>query len=113
MSTSIKISNHILPQFLQRIGEAIGEGSDLIIHQSISQSTGTRTVHTEIPGSNKRVLEMEGNNSLFQEEEIVGFNEEEIELMEKFRECPETGVMVDEYTCKCLCPDRENCPRIR
>lgn len=109
MNTSIKISNHILSHLLQRIGEALGEGNDLIIHQSISPSTGNRTVYTEIPGSKKRVLEMEGNDLLNQNEGTMSFDEEEIKLMEEFKECPETGVTVDKYTCKYLCQDRKNC----
>ena len=110
MNTSIKISNQSLPSLLARIGEALGNGEDLILHQSINESTGNRYVYTEIPGERKRILEMEGEDKIkVNQEEGMSFTNTEISLMEETKTCPETEDQVDHYYCNYLCPIRETC----
>lgn len=108
MEKSIKISNNILPNLLQRIGEAIGSGKDMIIEEYTYPSV--RYVYTEIPGEQKKILETEGDSEIkVNPEENMSYSEEEIKMMENYKYCPEAEDSVDQYYCEFLCPTRTNC----
>ena len=111
MNTSIKISNQALSSLLSKIGEALGKGKDLIIHESINEST--RYVYTETQGGHKEILEVEGESPIKvnqgEEEEDMFFNDMEIEMMETTKTCGETGDLVSVYYCYSNCPICDTC----
>ena len=108
MNTIITIKNQHLPILLQRIGEAIGKGKDLIIQESSHQDS--KYTYTSMPGENSILLGMEGESGIKvnQSNEDLSFSDSEIRMMETYLVCPETGDTVDEYTCKLIC---KKCPK--
>lgn len=108
MNTSIKINNKDLPPLLERIGEAIREGKDLTLQESSHKNS--RYVYTKIKEGEIKLLGKEGNESIKVEEpEDLSYSEEEIEMMERLHQCPESEDWIDAYHCNYLCENRENC----
>lgn len=108
MNTIITIKNQHLPILLQRIGEAIGKGKDLIIQESSHQDS--KYTYTSIPGETSILLGMEGESQIkVNQGENLSFSDSEIKEMEEYVECPEIGGSRDRYYCNHICPIRETC----
>ena len=112
MNTSIEINNKDLPTLLERIGEAIREGKNLVIQESSHPES--RYVYTKIKEREIKLLGKEGKETIKVEAnpEELRFSEDEISLMEETRICRESGDLVDQYYCNNLCSFRKECPWI-